>query len=89
VAAGAVAVVLAIGRPFVCLNYLQGDAPGRLAVTGQAATATTTGGGMSLDGTWTVGSGSQAGYRVQEVLFGPVTTGDSGEIEFLLAFTRG
>jgi polyisoprenoid-binding protein YceI len=76
VAAGAVAVVLAIGGPFVYLNYLQGDAPGRLAVTGQVATATTTAAGVtggSLDGTWTVGGGSQAGYRVQEVLFGQDT----------------
>jgi hypothetical protein len=50
-----------------------------LAVTSQAATATTigsgadTGSGGSLDGSWTVASGSQAGYRVQEVLFGQDT----------------
>jgi polyisoprenoid-binding protein YceI len=77
VAAAAVAVVLAIGGPFVYINYFQGDAPERLAVASQAATATTTGSGTgsgtSLDGGWTVGSGSQAGYRVQEVLFGQDT----------------
>jgi hypothetical protein len=53
---------------------------------------------------WTVGGGSQAGHRVQasgsipvifadydiaNPSFGPVTTGDSGQIESLLAFTRG
>jgi polyisoprenoid-binding protein YceI len=79
VAAGAVAVVLAIAGPFAYVNYLEADAPERLAVAGQAATATTTGGGAetgsggSLDGSWTVGGGSQAGYRVQEVLFGQDT----------------
>jgi polyisoprenoid-binding protein YceI len=64
------AVVLAVGGPFVYLNYLKGDAPERLVV----ATATTGGGtaatGGSLDGTWTVGGGSEAGYRVKEVLLG-------------------
>jgi uncharacterized protein with beta-barrel porin domain len=149
VVAGAVlAVVLAVGGPFVYLNYRKGDAPERLVV----ATATTGGGTAgtegSLDGTWTVGGGSEAGYRGKEVLlgqdteavgrttavtgeltlhgttrpvtvqvavrrsgdtvdvggsipvtfadygianpsFGPVTTEDNGEIEFLLAFTRG
>jgi polyisoprenoid-binding protein YceI len=78
VAAGAVAVVLAVVGPFVYINYLQGDTPERLAVATQATTATPTGdtgtvSEASLDGTWTVGSGSQAGYRVQEVLFGQDT----------------
>ena len=138
VLAGAVlALVLAVGGPFAYINFVQEDAPERLGV----ATATTGGGtaaatGASLDGTWTVASGSQAGYRVEEVLlgqnveavgrttkavtveltvqrdgdtvnvsgsipvtfadygianpsFGPVTTEDNGEVEFLLAFTRG
>jgi polyisoprenoid-binding protein YceI len=73
VAAAVVAVVLAVGGPFAYINYLQGDAPERLA----AATATTGGAtaeaAASLDGTWTAGSGSQAGYRVKEVLFGQDT----------------
>ena len=64
------ALVLAVGGPFVYINYVQGDAPERLGV----ATATTAGGtaaaGTSLDGTWTVAGGSQAGYRVEEVLLG-------------------
>jgi polyisoprenoid-binding protein YceI len=71
VLAGAVlALVLAVGGPFAYINFVQDDAPGRLGV----ATATTGGGsaatGASLDGTWTVASGSQAGYRVKEVLLG-------------------
>jgi hypothetical protein len=82
VLAGAVlALVLAVGGPFAYINFVQEDAPERLGV----ATATTGGDtaatGASLDGTWTVASGSQAGYRVEEVLL--------GQVEFLLALTRG
>jgi polyisoprenoid-binding protein YceI len=82
VAAGVLAVVLALGGPFVYINYLTSDAPERLEVaTGQAATASTAaandgtddGTGGSLDGTWTAGSGSVAGYRVKEVLLGQNT----------------
>jgi polyisoprenoid-binding protein YceI len=82
VAAGVVAAVLAIGGTFLYSNYLHGDAPERLAVASQATTAATatatgtgtgTGSGESLNGTWTVGGSSQAGYRVQEILFGQDT----------------
>jgi polyisoprenoid-binding protein YceI len=82
VAAGVLAVVLAVGGPFVYINYLTSDAPERLEVaTGQGATASTAaasdstddGTGGSLDGTWTAGSGSVAGYRVKEVLLGQNT----------------
>ena len=72
VVAGAVlALVLAVGGPFAYINFVQEDAPERLGV----ATATTGGdtaaaAGASLDGTWTVAGGSQAGYRVEEVLLG-------------------
>ena len=72
VLAGAVlALVLAVGGPFAYINFVQEDAPERLGV----ATATTGGDtaaatGAPLDGTWTVASGSQAGYRVEEVLLG-------------------
>ena len=72
VLAGAVlALVLAVGGPFAYINFVQEDAPERLGV----ATATTGGDtaaatGASLDGTWTVAGGSQAGYRVEEVLLG-------------------
>jgi polyisoprenoid-binding protein YceI len=71
VLAGAVlALALAVGGPFAYINFVQEDAPGRLGVatatTGGTAAAT----GASLDGTWTVAGGSQAGYRVEEVLLG-------------------
>jgi hypothetical protein len=75
VAAAAVAITLAVALPYIYINVIQGDAPDRLAVAADhEATDTTSGGaGASLDGTWTVASGSQAGYRVKEVLFGQST----------------
>jgi polyisoprenoid-binding protein YceI len=75
VAATALAITLAVALPYIYINVIQGDTPDRLAVaTEQEATDTTSGSaGASLDGTWTVDSGSQAGYRVKEVLFGQST----------------
>jgi polyisoprenoid-binding protein YceI len=76
-AAVVLAVALAVGGPYVYINLVQGDTPDRLyAATEQAAADTTTGGASasgSPDGTWTVGSGSAAGYRVEEVLLGQNT----------------
>ena len=72
VLAGAVlALVLAVGGPFAYINFVQEDAPERLGVataTSGADTGAAT--GASLDGTWSVAGGSQAGYRVEEVLLG-------------------
>jgi polyisoprenoid-binding protein YceI len=74
VAAAVLAVALVVGGPYVYINVIQGDTPGRLDVaTQQASAATTSGSAGSLDGTWTAGSGSQAGYRVKEVLLGQDT----------------
>jgi polyisoprenoid-binding protein YceI len=72
VAAVAVAIALAVAVPYLYINAIQGDTPDRLTVaTEQQATDTTRGStGASLDGVWNVQSGSQAGYRVKEVLFG-------------------
>jgi polyisoprenoid-binding protein YceI len=84
VAAVAVAVTLAVAVPYIYINFVQGDTPGRLDVATEQAAADTTAGsaGASLDGTWTVGSGSQAGYRVKEVLLGQSTeaVGRTGEV---------
>jgi polyisoprenoid-binding protein YceI len=67
--AGAVlALVLAVGGPFAYINYVQSDAPERLEVATATTSAAAAGG--SLDGTWAVADGSQAGYRVEEVLLG-------------------
>src|SRR5215211_776767 len=70
-----VVLLLAIvGGPFIYINFIKEDAPDRLTLTEEtsddndspAANAST----GDLDGTWAVGSGSVAGYRVKEVLFG-------------------
>ena len=74
----AVVLLLVVGGPFVYINFIAEDAPEPLALSrgtqsadsstpaGASAGASTT----SIDGKWTVAGGSQAGYRVKEVLFG-------------------
>jgi polyisoprenoid-binding protein YceI len=75
------ALVLALGGPWTYINVLRGDAPARLTLRGNVddhipATSATTAAGAaadapaSFDGTWLARAGSQAGYRVKEVLFG-------------------
>jgi polyisoprenoid-binding protein YceI len=75
VAAVALAVTFAVAVPYLYINFVQGDAPDRLDVTVERDGTDTTNGNAStsVDGTWTVGSGSQAGYRVKEVLLGQST----------------
>lgn len=79
--AAAVAVLLFVVAPFVYINVVEGDAPERLTVS-SAPSAAASGLGVSADGTWRVGTGSQAGYRVKEVLFGQDTeaVGRTGEV---------
>jgi polyisoprenoid-binding protein YceI len=81
-------VLLATAGTWLYLNVFRDDAPERLTLrepSGGAASSTTTaaaagagdeaaGAGQGVDGTWTVAAGSQAGYRVQEVLFGQSAT---------------
>lgn len=78
--AGVVAVaVLAVAGPFVYINFIKRDAPAPLtaATTAPTTPATTQAGQSASDGsiagTYSVTSGSQAGYRVKEVLFGQDT----------------
>jgi len=68
----AVAVLLVVGGPFVYFNVIESKAPARLSLSSNNAksSSTTTGAGVPLDGTWKVAGGSQAGYRVKEILFG-------------------
>jgi polyisoprenoid-binding protein YceI len=75
--AGVIAVVvLAVAGPFVYINFIKSDAPAPLtaATTAPTTPATTQAGQSASDGsiagTYSVTSGSQAGYRVKEVLFG-------------------
>jgi polyisoprenoid-binding protein YceI len=71
-------VVLAVGGTYVYIHVIEGPAPAPLslkAATSSPSSAASTAqpGGAStgsLDGTWRVGAGSQAGYRVKEVLLG-------------------
>jgi polyisoprenoid-binding protein YceI len=79
--AGVVLVVaLGVGVPYVYIHFVEGDQPAALslkdvpsgsAAAGNAATGNAAG---SVDGTWRVGSGSRAGYRVKETLAGQHTT---------------
>lgn len=70
----AVAVVVAVGAPYAYTHFIQGDAPAPLSAAATSPTSQAAGSGsaddQSLAGTWKVTSGSQAGYRVKEVLFG-------------------
>jgi polyisoprenoid-binding protein YceI len=71
----AVAVVVAVGGPYAYTHLVEGDAPAPLSAadstpTTQAAAGTGSASDEPVSGTWKVTSGSQAGYRVKEVLFG-------------------
>jgi polyisoprenoid-binding protein YceI len=66
----AVLVVLIVGVPFVYIHFIEGKAPAKFTLSTSAppvGAALTAG---QVDGKWVIGSGSQAGYRVQEVLAG-------------------
>jgi len=71
---GAVVVaVLAVAGPYVYIHFIEGDAPKRLSLSSQGSSSTTpdpSAASQPLDGAWKVGTGSQAGYRVKEILFG-------------------
>jgi polyisoprenoid-binding protein YceI len=67
----AIAVVLAVGGPYVYINFVAEEAPAALAATTSTAVVPVTG---SLAGTWQAGQGSEAGYRVDEVLNGQNAT---------------
>lgn len=76
------ALLLLLGGTWTYINVLRDDAPARLVLEGNvsdnlpATTATTAAAGAtatapaSFDGTWVATTGSQAGYRVDEILFG-------------------
>jgi polyisoprenoid-binding protein YceI len=78
-------VVLAVGGTTIYIHFFNGSAPAALSLsatpTSSTSSGATTGGGTSstttsssVAGTWTVGTGSTVGYRVQEVLLGQSTT---------------
>src|SRR5580658_4348497 len=85
-AALAVVVVLAIAGPFIYIHFFNGSTPAALSLKNQpsstasastAATSTATASTAAagpVAGSWTVGSGSIVGYRVNEVLLGQNAT---------------
>lgn len=85
IAAGAAFVLFVVG-PWVYINFISDEAPPPLTLPPAGSPTTTAGSGgpttssdpsrplASLDGTWRVGPGSEAGYRVVEVLFGQDNT---------------
>jgi polyisoprenoid-binding protein YceI len=88
------ALVLVMGGTWAYINVLSDDAPARLSLEGTVtdnlpATSATTAAGAateapaSFDGAWVATSGSQAGYRVKEVLFGQSTeaVGRTGNVD--------
>jgi polyisoprenoid-binding protein YceI len=68
-------VLLAVGGPFVYIHLIEGPPPAKLALpAGGSAAADVSPSGGGVAGTWHVGTGSLAGYRVNEVLIGQATT---------------
>ncbi len=83
----AAVVIVAVVAPFVYIHFIEGKAPAPLSLkthspepttggsAGTAATSPSSGSSASeVAGTWKVASGSQVGYRVNEVLFGQTNT---------------
>jgi polyisoprenoid-binding protein YceI len=73
------AVVVALLGPYVYIHFIEGPAPAKLELpTASSTTTSSSARGSattpSLQGSWNVGSGSMAGYRVQEVLIGQNST---------------
>ena len=74
------AVLLGFLGPYVYIHFIEGPAPARLELPGSSVSTTSTPAqgsdttSSSPEGTWNVGSGSTAGYRVREVLIGRSAT---------------
>ncbi len=74
-AAPLVVVALLFGGAWFYTHVVEGDPPERLTLSpATPAPSGTTSGVGTADGTWTVTSDSQVGYRVDEVLFGQAAT---------------
>ena len=92
----AVVAIAAVAGPYIYIHFIEGPAPAKLElpkVSGTTSTSQASQGSAisasSLSGTWNVGSGSLAGYRVQEVLVGQNSTavGRTSEIWGSLTIT--
>ena len=77
-----VVAVLAVTGPFVYIHFFNGSTPAALSLPSSSTTASGTSSPSasaaaasgSMGGTWTVGSGSIVGYRVNENLLGQNAT---------------
>jgi polyisoprenoid-binding protein YceI len=75
-------VVVVVGGPFVYIHFIEGKAPAPLSLSTpttlapqhSAAGASASSGASTVLGTWDVSTGSVAGYRIQETLFGQSNT---------------
>jgi len=76
VGSAAFIAVLAVVAPFVYIHFVEGPPPSKLALptTHSASTASGVTDIAGVAGIYHVGSGSQAGYRVSEVLIGQSST---------------
>jgi polyisoprenoid-binding protein YceI len=91
-----VLLLLGVGGPFVYVNFIADDADPRLELSGSDSSTTRPGDTRSapsttvavdpadaLSGTWSVTEGSEAQYRVEEILLGQnnTATGDTSEVD--------
>ncbi|MFD3615335.1 YceI family protein [Streptomyces sp. NPDC058676] len=81
IAGVATVAVLCTAGPYIYINYVQDKPPAALSLDdppGSNSSGSSSGSGEQagedVEGAWRVGSGSQAGYRVDEVLFGQNVT---------------
>jgi len=72
--AAAIVLIVVVGGPFIYIHFIEGSAPSKLRLSAVTSSDAAAGPTVPLDGTWSVASGSQAGYRVGEVLFGQTNT---------------
>ena len=72
-AGAGLALLVGVGGPFAYIHVVEGGTPARLTVSSSQPAADQGSGAAAsvpLDGSWKVAGGSQAGYRVDENLFG-------------------
>ncbi len=71
-----VLAALAVAGPFLYIHFFNGSTPAALTLSpsGSSASAGSSASSSAMAGSWTVGSGSVVGYRVNEVLLGQNAT---------------
>lgn len=75
--AGVALVAAVTAGPFVYINFIQAPQPAALSLDAPGSSAEVPAGSAvraDIEGAWRVSGGSQAGYRVDEILFGQNVT---------------